>query len=59
MRLRLRAGVEGVDTSLMASYADGAGFHYMAGDFIGTWAEVPENALRFTRADLRARIVAD
>ncbi|MEA1676428.1 hypothetical protein [Nitrospirillum sp. BR 11163] len=58
-RLRLRAGVEGVDSSLLASYADGAGFHYMAGDFIGPWSEVPENALRFTRADLRARIVAD
>jgi hypothetical protein len=59
LRLRLRVGLEGVDTSLMASYADGAGFHYMAGDFIGPWSEVPENALRFTRADLRARVVAD
>ncbi|TWB17231.1 hypothetical protein FBZ89_11182 [Nitrospirillum amazonense] len=59
LRLRVHAGVEGVDTSLMASYADGAGFHYMAGDFIGPWSEVPENALRFTHADLRARIVAD
>ncbi|MDE1147801.1 MAG: hypothetical protein PW843_14460 [Azospirillaceae bacterium] len=58
VKLRLRAGVEGVDTPLMASYADGAGFHYMTGDFIGTWAEVPENALRFTHADLRARMVA-
>ncbi|MBB6250361.1 hypothetical protein [Nitrospirillum iridis] len=57
-RVKLRAGVEGVDTVLMGAYADGAGFHYMAGDFIGTWAEVPENALRFTRADLRARVMA-
>ncbi|TWB44374.1 hypothetical protein [Nitrospirillum pindoramense] len=59
LRLRLRPGVEGVDTSHMASYADGAGFHYIAGDIIGTWCEVPENALRLTHADLRARIMAD
>ncbi|WP_083901547.1 hypothetical protein [Azospirillum sp. B4] len=56
LRLRLRTGVEGADTTLMASYADGAGFHYIAGDFVGSWSEVPENALRFTRADLRGRI---
>ncbi|TWB79880.1 hypothetical protein FBZ87_102302 [Nitrospirillum amazonense] len=57
-RLRLRAGVEGVDTAIMASYADEAGFQYMAGDFIGPWSEVPENALRFTRTDLKARMDA-
>ncbi|MDG3441627.1 hypothetical protein [Nitrospirillum amazonense] len=57
-RLGLRAGVEGVDTAIMASYADEAGFQYMAGDFIGPWSEVPENALRFTRTDLKARMDA-
>ncbi|ASG20704.1 hypothetical protein [Nitrospirillum viridazoti] len=57
-RLRMRAGIKGVDTAAMASCADDAGFHYMAGDFIGPWSEVPENALRFTRNDLRARMDA-
>ncbi|MBB6250362.1 hypothetical protein [Nitrospirillum iridis] len=57
-RVKMKAGVQGVDTALLASYADGAGFHYMTGDFIGTWSEYPENALRLTHADLRARIAA-
>lgn len=54
-RNRLHTSIEGVDVPTMAACAEAAGFHYLSGEVIGSWAEVPEHILHFTTNDLHER----
>lgn len=54
-RSRLFTLVDGIPDAVIEAVAEGAGVDYLAGDFIGRWAAMPEHAVHRSRRDFGRR----